>query len=111
MPVIPITSIDKGWHEAVVESFELRDSSNNNPMIVVELLLDTGEMINGYLVITTHAEELTNFLTACGRNDLSILIRKKKMPDYELNELEGTKILVDIDWRGQPCGYRKVRDA
>lgn len=100
MPVINISAIEPGYHKAIIESFEVRESSNHNPMIVVEVTLDTGELVNGYLVITTHAAELCSFLRSANCPDVAAQITDK-MPDFELDDLIGEPVDCWIGTSGQ----------
>lgn len=106
MPVLNLSPIAQGWHDATIESFEMRESANHNPMIVVEVTLDSGELINGYLVITTHATELKDFLRAAGEGQVAAQIKKGRMPQFELDELIGRSLQCAVNHIGQITDWR-----
>ena len=99
MPVIPALgrSID-GAHTATIQGFEFKPStSNGNPMVVVELSLPTGDLINGYIMISYNGREMEEFLRLCGELDTADALRAKHNPSFELDDLIGRQIPVVID--------------
>ena len=100
MPVLPFKRLAAGRQTATIEGFEYKASaSNSNPMIVVELALSTGELVNFWVLITVDSAPLMEFLRAAGEQEVAKAIRKKENPSFELDNLIGRTIEVAIDDR------------
>lgn len=97
MPVLPVTAIAPGWHEATIEGFTYRSSTSNaNPMVEVDITLDTGELTSFYLLVTQGQEAFQKFMYAVGRLDIAESIRAKLNPSFELDDTIGERIQVLI---------------
>lgn len=106
--MIPHVAVKAGeLYEAEILGFTLKDSGNSNPMIVVNLLLDIGEEVAVYLVITANAESaakgapsLMKLLRVCGEHKVADSLRAKLNPSFELDTLIGRKIGARCDRAG-----------
>lgn len=97
MPVIPIRRLEAGIHKAKIEGFEYRSStSNQNPMVVMEVSLESGELVNVYLMVTVDARDLVNLLVTCGERQVARELAHKKNPSFELDDLIGRDIQVVV---------------
>lgn len=101
MPVIPaLTRSIDGFHRATIKNFEYKSSaSNDNPMIVVELALDQGDLVNAYVMVTQGGEHIQTLLHACGEYDVAARIRRKENPSFELDDLIERRVHCEI-YRG-----------
>lgn len=95
MPVLPVTAIAPGWHEATIEGFTYRSSTSNaNPMIEVDVTLDTGELTSFYLLVTQSGEAFRKFLCAVGRGDIAGAMLLKLNPSFDLDDTIGERIQI-----------------
>lgn len=99
MPKLPvvISSIPDGLQRATITGVEVKQSSKQNPMIKVELALESGQLIDDYLVILAQgAAALPMLLRACGYHNEAEQLMRHKVPDFELDNLEGREVRVDM---------------
>lgn len=66
-------------------------------MLVVELALDDGYLINAYVMIRFDAEDVRDFLRAVGDNESARAVGKGKWPDVEIETYIGREVTVSIN--------------
>lgn len=66
-------------------------------MLQVEVSLESGQITDIFLVLTTDGREIASFLTALGYDRTAdTLTRKRTVPSFELDELIGEKLKIYI---------------
>lgn len=108
MPLLPVTAIKPGWHDATLEGFTFRPSSKGNPMVEVEVTLDTGELTSFYLLVTFDGAGYFDFLRAAGEAAAAASLRRHppKVPDIDLDDLIGRHIQILIPDSGFISQFR-----
>lgn len=101
MPVLPVKALPTGWQTARIEGFEYTTSTTGNPMVKVEVSLESGELTDIYLIVTQDCLGFESFLSACGEDKVASSIRAKLNPSFELDDLIGRTLKIDIPkWGG-----------
>jgi hypothetical protein len=101
MPKLPVSPLPVGWTLATVEGITFRASiSGRNPMLAVEVSLESGQLTDLYLVISTGAWEIQAFLVALGFTKEAEALRRKRVPAFELDDCIGKKLKIHIPREG-----------
>lgn len=96
MPKLPVSPMMDGWHLATIQAVTFRPSANSNPMLEVEVTLESGRLTNVYVLVTTRGDEIRELLWACGENQVADDIFRRRNPAFELDNLIGRQISVHV---------------
>lgn len=89
------TLVRDGIHPGTITGIEYRNANrSDNPMLVVEVALESGALVNCYCVVTVDGSQMYHLLRACGRSGEAEQIKRHKVPDVELDDLIGTQVDV-----------------
>jgi len=78
-------------------------------MVQVELTLETGQLIDIYLMVTTDGADFIKFLSACGQTSVAEDLRRKRNPAFDLDELIGTRLEVFVPCSGFITEYHSIQ--
>lgn len=80
-----------GYHNAVIQGVEYKNANrSDNPMLVTELALEDGKLVNHYSVVTVTGNQIDWLLEACGFER----IKKGKIPPVDLEDFVGIHVLA-----------------
>lgn len=84
-------AVKDGWHNATCSGMEYRNANrSDNPMLVVELALEGGQLVNHYCVVTVSGKQISWMCHAFGFP----MIHRGSIPAIDLDDFIGKKVMA-----------------